>query len=409
MLRELRLLRRSGLEIHVFSVGATDRPLAAMTDVECEEARGTDYVKNAGFLRLAGAHISTFFSMPISYFRGLFCALGMGMWSPRKMLYGTFYFAEAVVVGHAMIRLGLRHLHTHFASTVGLIVARVFPVTMSATFHGPMEFENPEAFRLREKIRASLFSCAISRYGLSQLMRVAGRSQWQKLELTPLGVDPVEFAPRPFRADPSPFQVLCVGRLAPVKGQHVLIAAVGALVREGHDILLRFVGDGPDRSELQRDVDAGGLSRHVSFSGNVNQDTLQGLYRECDALALPSFGEGLPVVLMEAMAMEIPCVATWVAGVPELIRDGVDGLLVPPADEESLARAILRLKNDGDLRLRLGQEARRRVLEGYDVSRNVERLAEVFRRRLGWREPLQEPHFFARIGARRDGTVFGKR
>jgi glycosyltransferase involved in cell wall biosynthesis len=317
------------------------------------------------------------------------------------MLYGIFYFAEAVVVGHSMMRLGLRHLHTHFASTVGLIVARIFPVTMSATFHGPMEFENPEAFRLREKIRASLFSCAISRYGLSQLMRVAGRSQWQKLELTPLGVDPVEFAPRPFRPDPSPFQILCVGRLAPVKGQHVLIAAAGALVREGHDILLRFAGDGPDRTELLRDVDVRGLSHNVFFAGNVDQDTLRGLYRQCDALALPSFGEGLPVVLMEAMAMEIPCIATWVAGVPELIRDGVDGLLVPPADAESLARAILRLKSDPALRLRIGQEARRRVLDGYDVSRNTERLAEVFRRRLGWPDPLKEPPLLTRMEARR--------
>lgn len=98
--------------------------------------------------------------------------------------------------------------------------------------------------------------------------------------------------------------------------------------------------------------------------------------------------------------MEIPCIATWVAGVPELIRDGFNGLLVPPADERSLAGAILRLIGDPDLRLRLGREARRRVLDGYDVNRNAERLAEVFRRRLGWREPLREPPLLARIEAR---------
>jgi glycosyltransferase involved in cell wall biosynthesis len=387
MTREVRLLRRCGLEIHAFSIGGPDRPLAAMTDVEREEVLATYYVKNAGFLQLAGAQVSTLFSRPISYSRGLWCAVRMGMWSPRGMLYGVFYFGEAILIGRSMMHQGLRHLHTHFASTVALIVARTFPVTMSATFHGPMEFENPAAFRLREKIRASLFSCAISRYGLSQLMYVSGRSQWSKLEWTPLGVDPAEFVPRPFRSDPSPFQIVCVGRLAPVKGQHVLIGAVAALVRDGHEILLRFVGDGPDRSELEREVEARGLSRSVFFTGNVNQDELRAIYRGSDALVLSSFGEGLPVVLMEAMAMEVPCVATWVAGVPELIRDGANGLLIPPADEGSLAGAILRLMSDPDLRFKLGREARRTVLDQYDLDKNGERLAEIFRRRLDVRQP----------------------
>jgi glycosyltransferase involved in cell wall biosynthesis len=159
------------------------------------------------------------------------------------------------------------------------------------------------------------------------------------------------------------------------------------LVRNGHEILLRFVGDGPDRSELEREVEARGLSRCVLFTGNVNQDELRAIYRESDALVLSSFGEGLPVVLMEAMAMEVPCIATWVAGVPELIRDGANGLLVPPADEGSLAGAILRLMSDPDLRFKLGREARRTVLDQYDLDKNGERLVEIFRRRLDVRQP----------------------
>jgi glycosyltransferase involved in cell wall biosynthesis len=387
MTREVRLLRRCGIEIHAFSIGGPDRPLAAMTDGEREEVLATYYVKNAGFLQLAGAHVSTLFSRPISYSRGLWCALRMGMWSPHRMLYGVFYFGEAILVGRSMMRLGLRHLHTHFASTVALIVARTFPVTFSATFHGHGEFGDPTAFRLREKIHASLFSCAVSRHGLSQLMYVSGRSQWPKLELTPLGVDLAEFAPRPFRSDASAFQIVSVGQLVPVKGQHVLIGAAAALVSEGHDVVVRFVGDGPDRSELEREVEARGLSRSVLFVGNVNQDELRAIYGDSDALVLSSFGEGLPVVLMEAMAMEIPCIATWVAGVPELIRDGTNGLLVPPADEGSLAGAILRLMSDPDLRFKLGREARRTVLDQYDLDKNGERLVEIFRRRLDVRQP----------------------
>jgi glycosyltransferase involved in cell wall biosynthesis len=161
------------------------------------------------------------------------------------------------------------------------------------------------------------------------------------------------------------------------------MGAVDALAREGHQVLLRFVGEGPGRSELEREVETRGFPRSVFFVGNANQDELRAIYRESDALVLSSFGEGLPVVLMEAMAMEIPCIATWITGIPELIRNGIDGLPTPPADQEALARAILRLKTDPALRLRLGQEARRRVLDQYDLTKNGERLVEVFRRRLG--------------------------
>jgi glycosyltransferase involved in cell wall biosynthesis len=125
----------------------------------------------------------------------------------------------------------------------------------------------------------------------------------------------------------------------------------------------------------------------VKFEGAVNQDRIRDYYRSAHAFVLPSFAEGIPVVLMEAMAMEVPCIATWVAGVPELIRDGANGLLVPPADEGSLAGAILRLMSDPDLRFKLGREARRTVLDQYDLDKNGERLVEIFRRRLDVRQP----------------------
>jgi glycosyltransferase involved in cell wall biosynthesis len=195
-------------------------------------------------------------------------------------------------------------------------------------------------------------------------------------------VDPSEFQPRPFRASPAPFEIICVGRLAAVKGQHVLIAAMAALVQEGRHIRLRFAGDGPDRAALRQDVEHRGLGDCVSFEGNVNQDKLLDLYRESDAMVLSSFAEGLPVVLMEAMAMEIPCAAPWVNGIPEIVTHATDGLLVPPGDAEALARAIGRLMDDAELRRTLGQNARLKILEKFDLRRNTEHLADVFRRRL---------------------------
>jgi glycosyltransferase involved in cell wall biosynthesis len=382
MLREIRQLRKLGFEIHVASIRGLDRPLEALTEVEREEARSTYYIKSASLREVARAHALTLASRPLGYLRGFCGALrGAGL-SPRKLVSRLFYFAEAVVVGQWMKRNRLRHVHTHFSSGVALIVARTFPVTMSATFHGPAEFEDTAGFRLAEKIGASLFSCAISYYGLSRLMYATAPSQWPKLEVTPLGVDAAEFSPRPFRENSPVFEILSVGRLAPVKGQQAMIAAVDTVVKEGRRIRLRLAGDGPDRAELEREVERRGLSQEVIFEGNLNQDQLRAVYRESDAFVLSSFGEGLPVALMEAMAMEIPCIATWIAGIPELIRDGVGGLLVAPGDVQSLAKAIIRLMSDAELQRRLGQSGRRRILEGYEVITNVGRFGKVLSRRL---------------------------
>jgi glycosyltransferase involved in cell wall biosynthesis len=378
MLREVCLLRQLGLDIQVASIRDPDRDEGLMTAAEREEARSTYYVKSSGLLRVALAHAHTLFSSPGRYFSGLACALRS---SPRA-IYGFFYFTEAVTVGYWMRRNGLSHLHTHYAATVGFLVRRIFPVTLSITFHGPAEFEDPAGSRLAEKVKAALFCCAISQYGVAQLMYACSHAEWTKLELTALGVDPTGFPPRPFRGTALPFEIICVGRLAPVKGQHLLIAAMAALVEEGRDVRLRFAGDGPDRIALGEDVERRGLSDRVKFDGNVNQDKLRDLYRESDALVLSSFAEGLPVVLMEAMAMEIPCVAPWVNGIPEIVTHETDGLLAPPGDADALARAIGRLMDDTELRRALGEKARLKILEKFDLRRNTEHLADVFRRRL---------------------------
>lgn len=376
MLREVCFLRQLGFQIHVASIRNADRERSAMTAAEQQEARSTYYVKSSGLLRLARAHLATLISRPGAYIGGLAAALR------NHSLYGVFYFTEAVAVGHWMKHQGLTHVHTHYVSTVGFLVKRIFPVTLSITFHGSAEFLNPAAFRLAEKVQASLFCCAISRYGISQLMYACGYREWSKLELTTLGVDPDRFAPRPFRLRPAPFQIVCVGQLAPVKGLHLLVAAIADLVKQGRPVRLRMVGDGSERNALRSDVEERRLSDCISFEGTVNQDKLLELYRESDVLAMSSFAEGIPVVMMEAMSMEIPCVAPWVNGIPEIVTHEADGLLVPPGDAQALARAIATLMDNPELRRTLGKNARQKILEKFNLRRNTEHLAEVFRQRL---------------------------
>lgn len=381
LLREIRGLRAAGVELQVASISSPDR--SELSPEEQDEASRTVYIKAQGVPGALRAHLATLFSRPAGYLRGVLFPLRAGGGHWRRTLDWYFYFVEAIMVGHWMKRNGLDHLHIHFSSSVGLIARKVFPITISVSIHGFGEIQaDPVGFRLEEKIAASLFVRAISKHGRSQMMRLCPQQDWEKIEYAPLGVDPSEFRPRGVRPAGCPFELLCAGRFSPEKGQYVLIAALERLVRESREVRLHLVGDGPDRPGLEGDVKCRGLEGRVVFHGWMDQTGLRRLYETSDTFVLPSFAEGIPVVLMEAMAMEVPCVSTNIAGIPELIGNGAEGLLVAPSDEGELAAAIARLMDDPDLRRRIGTAGRERVLREYDLTRNTRRLADIFARRL---------------------------
>lgn len=386
ILREVLELRRLGISIDVASINDVDREADKLTVEEQEEEARTFYVKGAGIQGAVSALVSGLTRAPGAYFGAMWFALRLGGSSIRNLAYCLCYFVEAAMVAQWMRCKGLSHLHVHFATpaaTVGLIVTKLTPFTLSITVHGPDEFYDVPGYHLQQKIAASRLLCTIGMFARSQLMKISPASEWHKVAVTPLGVDPDIFRPKPFRANPLPFEILCVGRLVPAKGQHILLSAAKRLHQEKRSFRLRFVGDGPDRASLERAAVKMGIESYVVFEGAVNQDRIRDLYQMADVFALASFAEGIPVVLMEAMAMQIPCVTTWITGIPELIRDGVDGLLVPPSDEAALAAAIARLMDDERLREKLGDAGRLRVVEKYHLQKNVERLAAVFLERLG--------------------------
>lgn len=382
ILDEIQFLRKAGIDLHVVSVSLPDRPPDRLSLVEREEAARTFYIKAAGPGKILAAHFATLSRRPGRYLRGLLAALALARGNPRKSLYSVFYFAEAVVLGNWMISRELSHIHIHYATTVGLLAVRIFPVTMSISIHGSAEFLDPAGFHLTEKIAASVFVRAISQYGRSQLMKASPYPEWEKIEVARLGIDPLAFPVRPFRENPVPFEIVSIGRLSPEKGQHVLVLALAHLVRQGRDVRLRFLGDGPDRLELEQHLAALEIRDRVVFEGAFPHASLPHLCQEADVCALTSFLEGLPLTLMEAMAMEIPCVAPRITGIPELIQDGTDGILFAPSDEVQIAEAIARLMDDPALRRRIGQAARRKVLEDYDFSRNARAFAASLQSRL---------------------------
>ena len=373
ILREIRNLRELGLDVHVASIRGPDRPFEQLTLEEQGEQRRTFYIKPAGVVPAVGANLLMLVRRPFSYLSALVYAVSLG--GAR----GLLYLAEAAVFADWTRRERLDQVHMHFTTTVGLLALRIWPLRSSATIHGSDEFVDPQGFHLARKVEAFDRVLAISEFGRSQLMRFSDAQHWHKLSVVRLGVDGETYAPRPFRYNPAPFEILTVGRLVPVKGLQVLIGALDRLASQNRDVRLRIAGDGEERRNLEKEVARRGLGEKVVFEGWRSPEQLRALYSETDIFALTSFAEGVPVVLMEAMAMEIPCVATWITGIPELIRDEIDGLLVPPANVEELARALARLMDDCNLRLRLGKSGRQHVLERYDLRRNTAALAELLR------------------------------
>ena len=380
-LTEVAQLRRSGLNIKVASINDCDRPASQLTGTELSEKSATFYLKSAGFKVILGSHLKSLWSSPIRYFAALWHAISLSQAAPQALLYRLFYFAEAIIVAQWMQRTGSTHLHIHFGSevsTVGLIVKQFAPVTLSLTIHGSDEFYDVSEFHLEKKIAAADFIFCVSTYTASQLMRLSPYIHWKKLIVAPLGIDTEKFIVANKTNRKKAINLLCVGRLTAAKGQHLLIHAVANLRAEFPQLTLTLVGDGEDRESLTQLAETLQLTEQINFVGAVNQNHIVDYYQQADIFCLPSFAEGVPVVLMEAMAMEIPCVTTRITGIPELIRHQKEGLLVNAGDGDALTDALATLIKSPRTCAILGQAARARVAQKYQLQRNFEALAEHF-------------------------------
>jgi len=385
ILREVRQLRKAGFDIFCVSVNEPDRGLGEMTSDEREEARTTYYLKAHGIAGALMAHLWGLLQ-PVRYIRGLLQSLGFEGLNLKRGFYGFFYFTEALMVARWMSLNRLTHLHVHFATAaanIALLLKHVSAAGVSMTIHGPDEFYDVPGQKLIEKVAASDFLVCIGRFARSQMMKLAPAAQWNKFEICPLGVDIGLYDREKSKCTGKPFTILCVGRLTPAKGQRILIDACAALRDWGRDFRLVVVGSGPDDNLLRAAVSHHRMETIVEFTGALNQDQVRARYHDSDVFALPSFAEGIPVVLMEAMASGVPCVTTRITGIPELIRDGIDGLLVTPSDTQELADTLAMLMDDPELREELGKTGRARVAEHYNLSENVARLGEIFKTRLG--------------------------
>jgi glycosyltransferase involved in cell wall biosynthesis len=379
-LSEIQQLKKLGFTVETASINPADRPRSSLPPAEVEEAEHTFYIKSTGVKRAVAIAAKTLLFRPAVLIRGVVAALRLGQLDPSATLYALFYLAEAFVLGDWMRSRRLRHLHIHFCgpvATVGMLASMAWGFSYSLTVHGPDEFYDVEKFYLRQKVEQAKFILCISDFCRSQLMRVVAPEHWNKMHVVRLGIDPDVFVPRLKYSPDRRLEVLCVGRLVPSKGQLILLCACSLLHAQGVFLRVRLVGDGPDRKHLEEF--ASQMKIDVIFEGAKNHDQTRSLLKHADIFALASFAEGVPVALMEAMAMEIPCVSTMIAGIPELIRNGLDGLLVPASSVDALASALRRLADDPLLRSTLASAGRARVLNLYNLPRNVSTLAVCFR------------------------------
>lgn len=376
--REIAALRAQGLDILTVTVRRTP-PREVMADQQEEQARTFALLEAARRAphRLLAAHARLLARAPRRYLAALKLALTTGSPGLKARTYQLFYFAEAGLLAEHLRANGVTHLHNHFSKSscsLAMLTSALSGIPFSFTMHGPDIFQEPERWRLDAKIARAAFVACISDFCRSQGMLHSDPAHWPKLHIIHCGIDPNLYARNESRT-PGAHLVL-VGRLAAVKGVPVLLEAL-ARVTDIPGLRLTLVGDGPDRAALEARTRALGLSGRVTFAGYQTSSQVAATLRDADALVLPSFAEGLPVVLMEAMATGLPVIATQIAGIPELVRDGENGRLVPPGNAEALAAAIRDLLSDPARARAMGAAGQARVRADHDSATEAARLRRL--------------------------------
>lgn len=378
--RELRALETAGGEVLRIAMRRSQADLVDPQDQE-EESK-TVYVLETGVLKLLGSLLSVMAGSPARFQKALCLALRLGRKSEVGIVRHLIYLTEACYVKSLCKNVGIQHAHSHFgtnSTTVAMLCDAIGGPGFSFTVHGPEEFDAPRTLGLPEKLERCRFAVAISQFGRSQLCRWSKAENWAKIHVVHCGIDK-----RAFEKDAAlpngDFRMVTVGRFSEQKGQMVLIEAMARIQEQSQKVHLTMVGDGELRPEIEAGIKARGLGNCVSLVGWQSEDRVVEEIQQSHVLVLPSFAEGLPMVLMEAMAAERPVISTYVAGIPELVQHGKNGWLVPAGDVEALVEAIrVASAAPRETLINMGQAGRKRVWARHDIQTEAAKLAKAFK------------------------------
>lgn len=387
--REIAALERQGVQVQRYALRGWD---AEVQDPEDRlDLQRTRHVLRGGAAGLLLGAARDLLVHPARGWRALRMALALARHADRPWPYHLVYLAEACRLRRWLAEDGIDHVHAHFGtnSTEVVLLAHLLGgPRFSFTVHGPEEFDKPQFIALDRKAAEAAFVVAISSYGRSQLWRWLPAAQWPKVQVVHCGLEAGFFLPiAEVAAQPVP-RLVCVGRLCEQKGQLLLIEAAAQLAARHVDFELVLAGDGEMRPDVEAAIRRHGLQDRVRITGWIGSAQVRSELLAARALVLPSFAEGLPVVLMEAMSLGRPVVTTGVAGIPELVRDGVDGWLVPAGDGAALGDALQACLQAPPERLQaMGQAARERVQARHAIDPQAARLKALFAQAVAEAQP----------------------
>lgn len=378
--REILALERQGFDIMRIALRGWDGELVDREDQQ--ERKLTRYVLQNGFFDLAWALLRALLIAPVRFVSALALAIRMGRRSDRPMYYHLIYLAEACRILPWLRSFGATHVHAHFGTNSAEVVMLAHQLggpPYSFTAHGPEEFDRPQFIGLGEKIRRSAFVVAISSFGRSQLYRWVEQEHWAKIHVVHCGLEPAFHSMAPVPPPVLP-RLVCVARLSEEKGQLLLIEAAARLAAKGIRFELVLAGDGKMRGEVEALIKKHALVDHIRISGWISGEQVREEILRARGVVQPSFAEGLPVVIMEAMALRRPVLTTYIAGIPELVLPGKNGWLIPAGSIDDLTAAmetLLSMPTD-ELQI-MGEAAYIRVLERHSIDTEAAKLAELFR------------------------------
>ncbi|MDC5852102.1 glycosyltransferase family 4 protein [Vibrio europaeus] len=378
--REIMALERQGIEVQRISIRGWD--VDTVNEDDSVEKMKTKYVLDKGVLPLLKSTVKNFISNPSSFWDALKLTFKVSRTSDRSLALHLISLAEACHILPWLKEFCSEHVHVHFGTNsteVVMLANALGGPTYSFTVHGPEEFDKPQAIKLQEKVNRSKFVVGISSYGRSQLFRWIDKEQWSKVKVVHCGLE------KSFhRVDPVPLpeqpKLVCVGRLCEQKGQLLLMEACKRLAEDNVDFELILAGDGELRSEIETLISRYNLSDKVAITGWIGSDEVRELILASKGMILPSFAEGLPVVIMEAMSLRRPALTTYVAGIPELVEKGENGWIFPAGDVDEIylsMKDILETPNDS-LSI-MAESAYQRVTQRHDIDTEASKLVKLFK------------------------------
>lgn len=384
--REVLALRERGVEVETFSIRRTPTQ-ELLSDTDHDEASRTWSVLPVSLKRVVATHAAEFIASPLLYLKTLRFAVAHRPAGFKNFKKSVCYFAEAVLLAVQCRHQQIERLHAHFVNSggeVALIASRHLNIPWSCTLHGLSDYGNPAANQLSKKIAAAEAVVCVSDYGRSQAMLSSSPDQWNKLHVVRCGLSNDSFVATNTSTQDSgsaTLRLLTVGRLAPEKAHAGLLQAIATATNAGAKVHLSIIGDGPLRTDLERQTKELGLSECITFLGAQPPSVVRKHIGQSDVNVMSSLMEGLPVALMESQAQCRPVIAPSVAGIPELVRHNENGWLFTASRWDELAQCIIEAASMERPQLQnLGAAGRDRVAQLHSIDASAKTLALLFSR-----------------------------